>query len=69
MELTQELKDLLNAHEMACVTDFQDEENVEDYLENTDLDLKEITTLCITYSGWGMDSLEDKIINILKQNL
>ena len=69
MELTQELKDLLNAHEMARVTDFLDEENVEDYLENTDLDLKEITTLCITYSGWGMDSLEDKIINILKQNL
>jgi hypothetical protein len=69
MELTQELKDLLKAHEMACLTDFINEENVEDYLEDTDLDLKEITKLCITYSGWGMDSLEDKIINILKQNL
>tara|TARA_R110002095_G_scaffold193603_1_gene171910 strand:+ start:34444 stop:34653 length:210 start_codon:yes stop_codon:yes gene_type:complete len=69
MELTKELKDLLNAHEMACVTDFLDEENMEDYLENTDFDVLEINALCKTYSGWGMDSLEDKIINILKENL
>ena len=69
MELTQELKDLLKAHEMACLTDFVDEENVKYYLEDTDLDLKEIASLCITYSGWGMDSLESKIVNILKKNL
>jgi hypothetical protein len=69
MELTKELKDLLNAHEMACITDFLDEEYMEGYLENTDLDVLEINALCKTYSGWGMDSLEDKIINILKENL
>jgi hypothetical protein len=68
MEITKELKDLLNAHDMACITDFIDEENVEDYLENTDLDLNEIRTLCEKYGGWGMDSLTDSIINILKNN-
>ena len=68
MEITKELKDLLNAHDMACITDFIDEENVQDYLENTDLDLKEIESLCEKYSGWGSDSLTDSIINILKNN-
>ena len=68
MEITKELKDLLNAHDMACITDFIDEENVQDYLENTDLDLKEIESLCEKYGGWGMDSLTDSIINILKNN-
>ena len=68
MEITKELKDLLNAHDMACVTDFIDEEDVKDYLEETDLDIKQIEVLCEKYSGWGMDSLSDEIINILKNN-
>ena len=69
MELTEELKDLLNAHEMACITDFLDEEHQEDYLENTDLNLSYIKILSKQYQGWGMDSLEDSIINNLKNNL
>ena len=69
MELTEVLKNLLKAHEMAGVTDFIDEENVEDYLEHTDLGLAEIGILCKTYSGWGIVSLEDEIIKELKENL
>ena len=67
MELTQEFKDLLNAYEMASVSDFIDEENVEYYLENTDLDLKEIGLLCEKYNGWSISSLEETIINKLRE--
>ena len=69
MEVTEVLKDLLKAHEIASVADFIDEEHVEDYLENTELDLAEIGILCETYSGWGLDRIEDEIINELKENL
>ena len=69
MELTDKLKDLLNAHEMACISDFLDEEHQEDYLENTDLDLSDIKRLSKKDQGGGMDSLEDSIINNLKNKL
>ena len=67
MEVTEVLKNLLKAHEMASVADFIDEEHVEDYLENTDLGLAEIGILCETYSGYGLHSIEHKIINELKE--
>lgn len=67
MELTEEVKDLLKAHEMACVSDFLNDEEEDLYLENTDLNLDDIKRLSEKYQGWGMDSLEDSIINKLKE--
>jgi hypothetical protein len=69
MELTKIVKDLLKAHEMACVSDFISEQEVEVYLENTDLDLSEIGVLCETYKGFGVFDLEGKIINELRKYL
>lgn len=67
MELTDEIKDLLKAHDMACVSDFLDNEEEDIYLEETDLNLYDIKRLSEKYSGWGMGSLEGLIINKLKQ--
>ncbi len=67
MELTNTLKDLVKAHEMACITDFVNEDYADDYLENCDFDLEEIERICKKYDGWGMSSLEDSILNILKE--
>ena len=70
MELTEEIKDLLKAHSMASITDFVNVEDYEDeYLENTDLDISEMKRIAVKYDGWGCDSLEDSIINKLKEQL
>ena len=68
MKLTNELKQLLNGYEMACVNDFIDEEEVEVYLDNTDLGLIEIGVLCEKYSGWSIDSFRRSIINELNKH-
>jgi len=69
MELTKELRDLLNAHNMASVTDFVNSDYDNDYLEETDLNIEEIDRLCEKYDGWGLDSLEEHIVSSLKDFL
>ena len=69
MELTEEIKDLLKAHSMACVTDFVSEDEVDYYLEELELNKDEITRISKKYDGNGMNSLEDIIINKLKEEI
>ena len=66
MELTEELKELLKAHELACVADFIDKEEEDTYLENTDLNLDCIKFISKKYEGYSCGRLEEKIVNKLK---
>lgn len=68
MELTNELKDLLIAHEMASYTDFVSEDEIEYYDESfLEASYEDIDRIAKEFDGWGMDDLENKILNILKQ--
>lgn len=69
MELTEEIKDLLKAHNLASITDFVNEEKIDFYLDEVDLSREEIKNLCEKYDGHGMDRLEDIIINKLKKQI
>lgn len=68
MEITQGIKDLLNAYELLEVTDFVDYDELELYLENTELDKETIKQICEIYQGWDKDSISEKIIRELRNN-
>ena len=68
MELPKDIKELLQAHEMASVSDFvQDDETL--YLQETDLDLFDIQNISQNFNGWGMSAIEEHIISKLKDFL
>ena len=68
MELPKDIKELLQAHEMASVSDFvQDNETL--YLQETDLDLFDIQNISQNFNGWGISTIEETIVSKLKEFL
>ena len=68
MELPKDIKELLQAHEMASVSDFV-EDNETLYLQETDLDLFDIQNISQNFNGWGMSAIEETIVSKLKEFL